>query len=362
MMDKEVEVLYIDDEINNLNSFKANFRFNCTIHIAQSTTEAEVILNQNPNIRVIFCDHKMPNELGIDFLNRIKFSFPAPVRILLTAYADMEILVDSINKGNIYRFIRKPWVNEEITSAIIEANKYYLTTSLLEKRNQELEQAYRELDRFAYSVSHDLRDPLVGVLSAINLAREFDDLNEIYALLDLMRTSVLKLDSYIDSLKDYYLLRRGDLKLEEISFDLMASNIEKFYKIYTSTSTLDFQIIVDQDGAFKNDKAIIELILHNLISNSIKYQRQEEINKSITLSIKVNNGFAHILIKDNGIGIPIEHVDNVFKLFFRASNQAQGSGLGLYNVKNALVKLDGDIKIESALGKGTTFKLTIPSK
>lgn len=362
MMDKEVEVLYIDDEINNLNSFKANFRFNCIIHIAQSTIEAEVILAQKPNIRVIFCDHKMPNELGIDFLNRIKVSYPAPVRILLTAYADMEVLVDSINKGNIYRFIRKPWVDEEITSAIIEANKYYLTTSLLEIRNKELEQAYRELDKFAYSVSHDLRDPLVGVLSAINLAREFDDLDEIYALLDLMRTSVLKLDSYIDSLKDYYLLRRGDLKLEEISFNQVANGIEKFYQIYTSTCSLNFNIEVEQNVSFINDKAVIELILHNLISNAIKYQRQSEENKKIALFVKVEKALATITIKDNGIGIPKEHIDNVFNLFFRASNQAQGSGLGLYNVKNALVKLNGEIKIESELGEGTTFTLTIPSK
>lgn len=361
-MNKEVEVLYVDDEINNLISFKANFRYHCTIHIAQSTVEAEKILENNANIRIIFCDHMMPNELGIDFLNRIKTSFPAPVRILLTAYADMDLLVDSINKGNIYRFIRKPWINEEILSSIIEANKYFLTSSLLETRNRELEQAYRELDKFAYSVSHDLRDPLVGVLSAISLAKEFDDLDEIYSLLDLMNTSILKLDSYIDSLKDYYLLRRGELKLEEIDFNSIATDIENFYKIYTSTNELDFQIKVDQQSPFKSDIAVLELILHNLISNSIKYQQKEEPNKKVSLEVKIENGLAQIVITDNGIGIPIAHIENVFKLFFRASNQAQGSGLGLYNVKNALVKLDGTIDIQSIENVGTTFILKIPSK
>lgn len=360
-MEKEVEVLYIDDELNNLISFKANFRYNCTVHIAQSTVEAEEILRLNPNIRIVFCDHMMPNELGIDFLNRIKDIYPAPIRILLTSYANMEILVDSINRGNIYRFIRKPWVNEEITSAIIEANKFYLATSLLEKKNQELEQAYRELDKFAYSVSHDLRDPLIGVLSAISLAKEFHDLEEIYALLDLMKNSVLKLDAYIDSLKDYYLLRRGELKLEDVDLEHLAINIDNYYKIYTSTNDLDFRITVDQQSKFKSDRAVIELILHNLISNAIKYQQKSEPNKQVLLNIKVENGLCTIVIKDNGIGIPEEHFDNVFKLFFRASNQKQGSGLGLYNVKNALVKLNGNIELKSVPNVGTTFNLTIPT-
>jgi len=361
-MDNEVEVLYVDDEINNLVSFKANFRFNCIVHTAQSTKEAEEILRLNPNIRVIFCDHMMPNELGIDFLKRIKEEYPAPIRILLTAYANMELLVDSINKGNIYRFIRKPWVNEEITSAIIEGNKFYLATSLLENRNKELEQAYRELDKFAYSVSHDLRDPLVGVLSAISLAKEFDNIDEIFDILDLMNNSILKLDAYIDSLKDYYLLRRGELKLEEVDLEYLALNIENYYKIYTTTNVLDFKITVNQQSKFKSDKAVLELILHNLISNSIKYQKQAEPNKQVILDISVENGLCKIIIKDNGIGIPAEHLENVFKLFFRASNQMQGSGLGLYNVKNALVKLDGEIKVESQLGEGTEFHITIPSK
>lgn len=361
-MDKVVEVLYVDDEINNLISFKANFRYSCKVHVAQSTAEAEEILGNNPSIRIIFCDHMMPNELGIDFLNRIKVLYPAPIRILLTAYANLEMLVDSINKGNIYRFIRKPWVNEEISSAIVEGNNFYLATSLLEKKNKELEQAYHELDKFAYSVSHDLRDPLVGVLSAISLAKEFDDINEIYDLLDLMKNSILKLDSYIDSLKDYYLLRRGELKLEEIDLRLLASNIEEYYKIYTSTNILEFTINVNQQGKFKSDTAIVELILHNLISNAIKYQQKEQRSKKVSLDINIENGLCKIVISDNGIGIPEEHLEHVFKLFYRASTQMQGSGLGLYNVKNALIKLNGDIKLESTLNVGTTFIITIPSK
>src|SRR5690606_23380739 len=173
-MQKELEVLYIDDEINNLVGFKANFRYSYVVHTASSTTEAQEILATNPNIRVIFCDQRMPGELGIDFLHRIKKEFPRPIRILLTAYADMETVIDAVNKGHIFRFVRKPWQEEDIISSIQEANKFYIASALLDIRNEELQKAYDELDTFAYSVSHDLRDPLSGVQSAIKLALEFD--------------------------------------------------------------------------------------------------------------------------------------------------------------------------------------------
>ncbi|HBW82234.1 MAG TPA: hybrid sensor histidine kinase/response regulator, partial [Sphingobacterium sp.] len=107
----------------NLVSFKANFRYDYAIHTASNTSEAETILHAHPDIRIIFCDQRMPDEMGIDFLHRNKKDFPKPIRILLTAYANMETVIDAVNKGHIFRFVRKPWMNEEIVSAIEEANK-----------------------------------------------------------------------------------------------------------------------------------------------------------------------------------------------------------------------------------------------
>ena len=115
-MNKDIEILYIDDEINNLFGFKANFRYRYVIHTATTTSEATELLKNNPNIKIIFCDQRMPNELGIDFFDRIKKEFPRPIRILLTAYADMETVIDAVNKGHIFRFIRKPWLEEEMIS------------------------------------------------------------------------------------------------------------------------------------------------------------------------------------------------------------------------------------------------------
>ncbi|WP_159635583.1 sensor histidine kinase [Sphingobacterium composti Ten et al. 2007 non Yoo et al. 2007] len=359
---EKIEILYVDDEVNNLLGFKANFRLDYIIHIASNTKEAEKILAENPNIRIIFCDHRMPDELGVDFLSRIKKEYPRPIRILLTAYADMSVVIDAINKGNIFKFVRKPWMNEEIISSIEEANKFYIATSLLDIRNQELQKAYDELDKFAYSISHDLRDPLTGVLSAITYALGYDKVKDIHELLLLMQGSILKLDQYIDSLRDYYLLRRGELLLKDIDFHEVANNLRDFYQVSVERTQIDFKVDVDQAADFKCDISLIELIIHNLLSNAFKYQREGEPNKFIHVSIHVAKGLATIQVKDNGIGIPLDAQEEIFKLFYRASTQSQGMGFGLYNVRSALIKIKGTIEIESALGEGTTFIVKILSK
>lgn len=359
---EKVEILYVDDELNNLLGFKANFRYDYTIHIASNVAEAERILAENPNIRIIFCDQRMPDELGVDFLARIKMLYPRPIRILLTAFADMSVVIDAINKGNIFKFVRKPWMAEEIISSIEEANKFYITTSLLDIRNEELQKAYDELDKFAYSISHDLRDPLTGVLSAITYALGYDKVKDIHELLLLMRGSILKLDQYIDSLRDYYLLRRGELMLKDIDFNEVADNIRSFYQVSVESSKIDLKIEVEQSATFKSDLSLLELVLHNLLSNAFKYQQKTGSDKYIKLSMHVSKGLATIKVADNGIGIPKEAQQEVFKLFYRASSQAQGMGFGLYNVSAALMKLQGTIEVDSELGQGTTFTVKIPSK
>src|SRR5690606_25975850 len=286
------EILYIDDEANNLISFKATFRYRYQIHTAISTKDARDILRSNSNIRVIFCDQRMPGETGIDFLHAIKQEFPRPVRILLTAFADMETVIDAVNKGHIFRFVRKPWVEEEIISSIEEANKFYIANSMLDIRNEELQRAYDELDKFAYSVSHDLRDPLTGVLSAIKLALEYDSVERIHEILALMESSVLKLNSYINSLHDYYLLKRGELTFSEIDFEGLFAYFKDFYQIYTQSNHVEFRISCQQKEEFKSDETALKLVLHNLLSNAFKYQKKEYSKKMVDLSVIVENGKA----------------------------------------------------------------------
>jgi signal transduction histidine kinase len=361
-MAEKIKVLYIDDEMDNLTGFKATLRLDYQVFTAVNVPGAMEYLVKHPDIRVIFCDQRMPVKTGVEFFEEIRGTFPLPVRILLTAYTDIESVIDAINRGNIFRFVKKPWAEADIISAIEEANKFYQTNSMLSVKNDELQKAYSELDKFAYSVSHDIRGPLSGILGAINVAREMYDIAEMKEMLFLMEKSLKKLDTYILSMHDYYSLQRGELQISDVDFKKLVDEFKDIYKMIAGTGNIDFKITINQQEPFRSDTIPLKLIMNNLLSNAFKYQNKDAEEKVVELCIDVRKGIAAIEVKDTGIGILGNHLGEIFNLFYRASSQEAGSGFGLYNVKSALLKLNGQIEVNSVLHKGTTFKVTIPTK
>lgn len=126
-------VLYIDDEIHNLNSFKAAFRRDFNIYVAQSAREGRKILEQN-EIAVIVTDQRMPVMTGIEFLESIIPVYPDTIRILLTGFSDINAVMDAINRGQVYKYLVKPWADEELKMYIQNAIEIYH----LRKENREL--------------------------------------------------------------------------------------------------------------------------------------------------------------------------------------------------------------------------------
>ena len=310
---------------------------------------------------MVFCDQRMPGKSGVEFFEDIRISHPLPIRILLTAYTDVEAIIDAINKGNIFRFVRKPWAEADIISAIGEAYKFYMTNSMLSKKITELQKAYDELNKFAYSVSHDIRGPLAGVLGAINIAREVDDVEEMKEMLFLMEKSLKKLDTYIISMHDYYSMQRGELEIKEIDFKNLMEEISPLFVVTAKALNINFSLNISQSEIFRSDEIPLKIIFSNLLSNAFKYQDQKNKDKSVSVNVEVKNNSATIVVKDTGIGILGSHIGEIFNLFYRANYQEVGSGFGLYNVKNAVLKLNGQIEVNSSMGLGSTFTVTIPS-
>ncbi len=124
MTNKKINILYVDDEANNLMSFKATFRIKYNVFTAISGEEAKKILDNN-DIHIIITDQRMPEMTGVEFLESILDKHPDPIRLLLTGYADMNAVVDAINKGKIFHYLTKPWNEEELEMTIQRAYDVY---------------------------------------------------------------------------------------------------------------------------------------------------------------------------------------------------------------------------------------------
>jgi response regulator RpfG family c-di-GMP phosphodiesterase len=141
----KISILYVDDEENNLFSFKATFRIKYQVHTAISGDEALKILDTKP-IQIIITDQRMPEMTGIEFLEKVLEKYPDPIRILLTGYADMGAVVDAVNKGKIFHYLAKPWNEEELDLTINRGYEKYLEKKKLAELNEKLETSNDQLE------------------------------------------------------------------------------------------------------------------------------------------------------------------------------------------------------------------------
>lgn len=140
-----IQILYVDDEVNNLESFKANFRKLYKVHTAISAEEAKLILAQH-EIAVLITDQKMPGTNGTQLLEHAVKEFPLQTRIMLTAYTDKDNVFDAFHKGLIYRYVLKPWKTEELQELINKAYEIYCLNRVKENLYQEWLKTNRELE------------------------------------------------------------------------------------------------------------------------------------------------------------------------------------------------------------------------
>lgn len=145
MAAKKINILYVDDEENNLLSFKATFRIKHHVLTALSGDEALKILSTS-QVDIIITDQRMPQMTGVAFLEKVIESFPDPIRILLTGYADMSAVVDAVNKGKIFHYVTKPWNEEELDMTINRAYAKYLEKAQLKDLNEKLEGSNDQLE------------------------------------------------------------------------------------------------------------------------------------------------------------------------------------------------------------------------
>lgn len=230
----------------------------------------------------------------------------------------------------------------------------------LEAKNSELVKLNEDLDRFVYSVSHDLRAPLTSMLGLIDLARL--DLNDqaLPSYLEMMRGSVQKMDDFILDILNFSRNKSQEMNHEIVDLEKLMRDSFK-HNCFSVDQLLDFSCQVDAPVAMYSDLQRLRMIFNNLISNAIRYQDFGKDRSYLSIRIQVNANRAYIEVEDNGIGIGAEYLGSIFKRFYRASYSSKGSGLGLYIVQEVVQKLNGNIHVASMLGKGSVFTVEVPN-
>jgi PAS domain S-box-containing protein len=123
-MDTPIKVLYVDDEEGNLTAFRATFRREFDVHVARSADEAMAILDREP-MHIVVSDQRMPRCTGVEFLALVRERHPHCIRMLLTGYADLEAVVEAVNKGGIYSYCTKPWDPTDLRLRLLQANEVF---------------------------------------------------------------------------------------------------------------------------------------------------------------------------------------------------------------------------------------------
>ncbi|WP_244248460.1 sensor histidine kinase [Flavobacterium foetidum] len=228
-----------------------------------------------------------------------------------------------------------------------------------EVKNENLALANRELDRFVYSASHDLRSPITSLQGLIELTALEDDVDQVRSYLKLMHQSLARQDQFISDIIDYSKNKRKQIVIEPVSLkELFNEAILQLMHI-ENASKIKFtqELLIDK---IESDGFRLQIIINNLLSNAIKYADNSKQEMIISIKSYKNEDANQIEISDNGIGINDEYKDNIFEMYF-GTNKNKGSGLGLYIVKEAVENIKGNISVISESKIGSRFIVTIPN-
>lgn len=231
--------------------------------------------------------------------------------------------------------------------------------TLLEK-NVELQKTNEELDRFVYSTSHELRSPLMSVLGLINLLETEEDPEEQQNYTDMMKDTINRLDKILHNIIDYSRNSRMQVQHQSIDFQhLIRQSIEN-QRYLPGFEKVKFLIDVNDKYPFLSDPLRIGIIFNNFISNCLKYHNFQQDKPFVEIKVKTSPVNTLITISDNGKGISARHLPHLYDMFYRGTQESEGSGIGLYIVKEIIEKLKGDIEVYSTENKGTTFVIEFP--
>jgi len=358
-------ILIVDDVAENISLlFEFLISHNFEVSVAENGESAlEVIEEYPPNL--ILLDVMMPGIDGFETCRRIKANPKTqdiPI-IFMTALSDTVDKVKGLELGAV-DYVTKPFQQEEVLARInVHLTVYHLQTAL-EIRNQELEAKNAELDAFAHTVAHDLKNPLSAM---INLAYLLINSKEVVNFTDKQREYLSymllagrQMDGIISALLLLAKVSKQEIYLSPLDMQEIFGQAQQ--RIQPLIEEYQARIIFPKEWPLSYGYAPwVEEVWANYLSNALKYGGRPPILELGGIFLKKNNK-VQFWVRDNGEGLPVEKLSKLFTPFTRLHrSQSQGHGLGLSIVQRIIEKLGGEVGVESQVGQGSIFYFSLPA-
>ncbi len=249
-------------------------------------------------------------------------------------------------------------------SSLVIILVFHFLKRIYEKKETELLSQYEtekklneELDNFVYRTSHDLRAPVSSCLGLAEIALASQDIEEVHRYLRLQQRSLGRMDKFITDVLHYS--RNHRLEKEFTLIDLNQIFGEMMEQVTYSKEAEGIICSFENKSTqpFYSDPLRLQMIFNNLISNAIRYHDKHKSDRFLKVTADFIADKWQITFEDNGIGIDAAVLPKIFDMFYRGTQHSDGSGVGLYIVKQALEKINGHIECESKLGIGTIFRV-----
>lgn len=299
-----------------------------------------------------------------DDLPRVKESFEKHLKDHRPYQSELQLKT----KGGSYKWVSDSGVSKFndkgeqalIVGSIVDIDERKMAEQQIRLQNDLLAKANEELDRFVYSASHDLRAPLSSLLGLISIAEKTDSDEEIALCLDMMKKRVLTMENFIKEITDYSRNSRLGVERKRINIKKLVQGVIDTLKFTNGAERIAIKLNIPDELEFVTDENRLKVVINNLVANAIKYHDYSKPEPFIEITARDHGSQYVMSVHDNGIGIPKDHQNKIFNMFYRASENSEGSGLGLYIVKETLAKLSGEIAVMSKAGIGSTFTLNLP--
>jgi len=371
---KNYPVLFVDDEKLACEVFKAQFSDQFTIYTATTGMEALEVVDHH-EIAVVMSDQRMPEMTGNMLLARVRESKPDTVRMIITAYSDIEAAIDAINSGEVYRYVSKPYDETELGAILHQGIERYFLIKERERLTAEKIESMRKIARanrlasvgtLAAGVAHEINNPLVAISTFMQMAPEKRKADDREFWDDLYQIAIREVNRIRDLVAELLAFSKftgeGGLALKEVSVNALIKEMVKFIEPEARKKTVQIkQALAENVPAVQWDPDRIKQVLLNLLLNALQATAQGGSITVTTESVEENatNRYVRIAVADTGTGISSDNLEKLFSPFFTTKGR-EGSGLGLMTCHHIVDQHRGSIDVESQLGVGTTFRLNLP--